>query len=84
MIEFTKRVLSNGMRLLHHYDPNTRMVAVNIMCHAGSRDEQQGKTGLAHLLEHLMFTGSKNASNYDEILQAAGGDSNAWTNSALW
>lgn len=81
MIEFTKRVLSNGMRLLHHYDPNTRMVAVNIMCHAGSRDEQQGKTGLAHLLEHLMFTGSKNASNYDEILQAAGGDSNAWTNS---
>lgn len=80
MIEYTKRMLSNGMRLLHHYDPMTRMVAVNLMYRVGSRDEHPGKTGLAHLMEHLMFSGSANVPNYDDALQKAGGESNAWTN----
>ena len=80
MIEYTKRMLSNGMRLLHHHDPMTRMVAVNIMCGVGSRDEHPGKTGMAHLMEHLMFSGSANVPDYDAVLQAAGGESNAWTN----
>lgn len=80
MIEYTKRMLSNGMRILHHYDPMTRMVAINLMYGVGSRDEKTGKTGMAHLMEHLMFSGSANVPNYDAPLQAAGGESNAWTN----
>ena len=79
MVEFSKRMLSNGMRLLHHYDAQTRMVAVNIMVGVGSRDENPGTTGLAHLMEHLMFSGSQNAVNFDLELQKAGGESNAWT-----
>lgn len=79
MVEFTKRMLSNGMRLLHHYDEQTRMVAVNILCKAGSRDEHEGTTGLAHLMEHLMFSGSAHVTNFDQELQRAGGESNAWT-----
>ena len=79
MVEFSKRMLSNGMRLLHHYDAQTRMVAVNIMVGVGSRDENPGTTGLAHLMEHLMFSGSLNAANFDLELQKAGGESNAWT-----
>ena len=80
MIEYTKRMLSNGMRLLHHFDPMTRMVAVNMTYFVGSRDEKPGKTGIAHFMEHLMFSGSANVPCYDTALQAAGGESNAWTN----
>ena len=81
MITFSKYVLSNGLRLLHHYDATTQMVALNLRYDVGSRDESPERTGLAHLFEHLMFGGSKNAPNYDAALQYAGGSSNAWTNS---
>ena len=73
MIEYTKRMLSNGMRLLHHFDPMTRMVAVNMTYFVGSRDEKPGKTGIAHFMEHLMFSGSANVPCYDTALQSAGG-----------
>lgn len=79
MIRFEKRMLSNGMRILHHYDSMTRMVAVNLMYGVGSRNEREGKTGLAHLFEHLMFSGSEHAPSFDQPIQAAGGESNAWT-----
>lgn len=72
-------MLPNGMRILHHYDGMTRMAAVNLLYGVGSRYEHKGKTGLAHLMEHLMFTGSAHVPNYDAPLQAAGGESNAWT-----
>lgn len=55
------------------------MVAVNILYRVGSCNERAPLTGLAHLLEHLMFTGSQHVANYDHELQAAGGESNAWT-----
>lgn len=55
------------------------MVAVNVLYLVGSSDEQPPLTGLAHLLEHLMFTGSEHVTSFDEALQAAGGESNAWT-----
>ncbi len=80
MISVNTHKLKNGLRLLHHYDDATQMVAVNLLYDVGSRDEQPGKTGLAHLMEHLMFTGSTNAPGFDAALQAAGGESNAWTN----
>ncbi|MGM9803212.1 MAG: M16 family metallopeptidase [Muribaculaceae bacterium] len=79
MISFRKHVLGNGLRLLHHYDATTRMVAVNLRYDVGSRDEDEHCTGLAHLFEHLMFGGSTNAPDFDGALQAAGGVSNAWT-----
>ncbi len=79
MIQFNTHLLSNGLRLIHHHDANTSMVAVNLLYDVGSSDEPPTKTGLAHLMEHLMFSGTKNVAKYDDMLQQAGGDSNAWT-----
>ncbi len=79
MIQVESCKLANGLRLLHHYDASTRMVAVNLLYDVGSRDEKPCLTGLAHLMEHLMFTGSLNAPSFDAPLQKAGGESNAWT-----
>lgn len=79
MIPFSTYRLKNGLRLLHYFDKNTQMVALNLLYDVGSKDENPKTTGLAHLFEHLMFTGSKHAPNFDEPLQAAGGSSNAWT-----
>ncbi|MEX2125020.1 MAG: pitrilysin family protein [Woeseia sp.] len=59
-IEFTEYTLDNGLRLIVHEDPKAPIVAVNIWYHVGSRNEQAGKTGFAHLFEHLMFNGSEN------------------------
>ena len=80
MIQFRIHRFNNGLRLIHHHDANTGMVAVNMLYDVGSSDENPDKTGLAHLLEHLMFSGTKNVKKYDEMLERAGGDSNAWTN----
>ena len=79
MISYNKYVLSNGLRLLHHYNATTQMVALNLRYDVGGRDESPERTGLAHLFEHLMFGGSLNAPDFDGALQAAGGSSNAWT-----
>jgi zinc protease len=59
-IEFTEFTLDNGLRLIVHEDSKAPIVAVNIWYHVGSRNEQPGKTGFAHLFEHLMFNGSEN------------------------
>lgn len=60
-------------------DHTTPLVAVNVSYDVGSRDEHPDRTGFAHLFEHLMFAGSKNAKDFDEPLQDAGGDNNAFT-----
>lgn len=83
MIEFEKHTLSNGLRLLLHRDDSTPMVAVNLAYDVGSRDEQPDRTGFAHLFEHLMFAGSENAPDFDDPVQRAGGDNNAFTNTDL-
>ena len=80
MINFTKFELDNGLRVLVHEDPSTPMAAVNILYNVGARDESPDKTGFAHLFEHLMFGGSANIPDFDDPLQKAGGDSNAFTN----
>ena len=59
-IEFTEYTLDNGLRLIVHEDTKAPIVAVNIWYHVGSKNEQPGKTGFAHLFEHLMFNGSEN------------------------
>jgi len=83
MIQFERTKLSNGLTVIVHHDKTTPMVAVNICYNVGSRDEHPDRTGFAHLFEHLMFGGSINIPSYDEPLQKAGGDNNAYTSNDL-
>ena len=59
-IPFTKYVLDNGLTLVVHEDHKAPVVSVNVWYHVGSKDEKDGRTGFAHLFEHLMFNGSEN------------------------
>ena len=80
MMKFEKIVLPNGLPVIVNYDPSTPLVAMNILYKVGARNEDAGRTGFAHLFEHLMFGGSLNIPSYDEPLQRAGGENNAFTN----
>ena len=79
MISFSRFTLPNGLRVIHHHDPGTAMVAVNLLYNVGARDEHPSQTGLAHLFEHLMFGGSANIPSFDAAIERAGGMNNAWT-----
>lgn len=83
MIQYKKFTLANGLRVLVHEDKSTPMAVVNIIYDVGARDENPDKTGFAHLFEHLMFGGSINIPTYDEPLQVAGGENNAFTTNDL-
>lgn len=83
MITYKKFQLSNGLRVIHHYDAKTPIVAMNILYDVGSRDEDPDRTGFAHLFEHLMFGGSVNIPDYDQVLEAAGGENNAFTSNDI-
>jgi len=83
MIHYNRFVLDNGLRVLVHEDTSTPMAVVDIMYDVGARDEDPDKTGFAHLFEHLMFGGSINIPEYDEPLQRAGGENNAYTTNDL-
>ncbi|HEX2188709.1 MAG TPA: pitrilysin family protein [Longimicrobiaceae bacterium] len=80
-IPFRQHLLGNGMRVIAHEDHGAPIVAVHLMYHAGSRHERPGRTGLAHLLEHLMFEGSEHAPKgaFDDLLERAGGTNNGST-----
>lgn len=79
MVHFSREILANGLRVLVHEDRTTPLVAINVLYDVGSRDEQPDKTGFAHLFEHLMFAGSKHIKDFDDPLQRAGGENNAYT-----
>ena len=83
MIQFERFTLSNGLKLLIHKDASTPMAVVNVLYDVGARDEKESQTGFAHLFEHLMFGGSINIPDYDEPLQLAGGENNAYTTNDL-
>ncbi|HWR33684.1 MAG TPA: pitrilysin family protein [Chitinophagaceae bacterium] len=83
MIQFEKFTLSNGLRVIVHQDLSTPMAVLDIMYDVGARDENPEQTGFAHLFEHLMFGGSVNIPDYDEPLQMAGGENNAYTTNDL-
>ena len=83
MILFEKFTLENGLRVLVHEDKSTPMAVVNVLYDVGAKDENPEKTGFAHLFEHLMFGGSINIPVYDEPLQVAGGENNAYTTNDL-
>lgn len=83
MIHFNRFILPNGLRVLVHEDTTTPMAVVDVLYDVGARDESPDKTGFAHLFEHLMFGGSVNIPVYDEPLQRAGGENNAYTTNDL-
>jgi len=83
MIQFEKFILANGLRVIVHQDLSTPMAVMNILYDVGARDENPERTGFAHLFEHLMFGGSVNIPDYDEPLQRAGGENNAYTTNDL-
>lgn len=82
-MEFTRFELENGLRVIHHQDPHSQTVILNILYNVGARDEEPDKTGFAHLFEHLMFGGSVNIPQYDKIVEEAGGSNNAYTSNDI-
>jgi zinc protease len=83
MIQFERFTLTNGLRVIVHEDSSTPMAVMDVMYDVGARDEDPNKTGFAHLFEHLMFGGSLHVEAYDEPLQMAGGENNAYTTNDL-
>jgi zinc protease len=79
MIHYEKFALDNGLTVIVHEDNSSPLACVNILYDVGARDEEESKTGFAHLFEHLMFGGSVNIPSYDEPLQMVGGENNAFT-----
>jgi zinc protease len=81
-IPYERHVLPNGLNVILHVDNSTPTVSVNTWYHVGSGYEKPGRTGFAHLFEHLMFEGSGNVAegDFDRLLEAAGGENNGSTN----
>lgn len=80
-IPFTKTTLPNGMTVIFHEEHAVPIVVVNVSYNVGSRYEAQGRTGFAHLFEHLMFMGTRRAPTkaFDAWMESSGGWNNAWT-----
>lgn len=79
MIDFEEFTLENGLQVIVHEDPTVQIAVMNILYKVGSRDENEQRTGFAHLFEHLMFGGSINVPDFDVELQKVGGENNAFT-----
>jgi zinc protease len=81
-VPFRQLQLPNGLNVILHQDKTVPVVAVNVWYHVGSANEKPGRTGFAHLFEHLMFEGSKNVpeGQFDILLEAAGANNNGSTN----
>jgi zinc protease len=80
-LPYTQFTLPNGLHVILHEDHSTPIVTVNVWYHVGSAREKPGRTGFAHLFEHLMFTGSGHVQEgeFDTLLEAAGGNNNGST-----
>jgi zinc protease len=80
-VTYTQFELPNGLHVILHEDHTVPLVTVNVWYHVGSAREKTGRTGFAHLFEHLMFMGSKHAKygDFDHLLEAVGGTNNAST-----
>ena len=81
-LPFERYTLSNGMTVILHEDHARPQVVVNVYFSVGSSDEKKGRTGFAHLFEHLMFMGTKDVPNgsFDTLMEQVGGSNNAFTN----
>src|SRR5262249_59951742 len=80
-VKYTQFTLPNGLTVILHEDHSVPLVTVNMWYHVGSSRERPGRTGFAHLFEHLMFMGSGHVKpgEFDTLLEAAGGDNNGST-----
>src|SRR5688500_10230607 len=80
-VAYSQFTLPNGLRVILHEDHSVPIVTVNTWFHVGSAREKPGRTGFAHLFEHLMFMGSGHVKpgEFDQLLEAAGGENNAST-----
>ena len=80
-LQYRATVLSNGLRVILSEDHSTPIVHVAVWYHVGSKNERAGRTGFAHLFEHMMFKGSKNVEPeaHTSIIAGVGGRSNAYT-----
>jgi zinc protease len=80
-IEYEKYQMANGMQVILHTDHSDPVISYSIMYHVGSGREVPGKTGFAHLFEHLLFSGSENVrpGQFDMIMENAGGSNNGFT-----
>ncbi len=83
MISYNLHTFENGLVLIYHQDKNTELCVVNTLYNVGSRDENPNKTGFAHLFEHLMFGGSVNIPDFDQPIQMASGENNAFTSNDI-
>lgn len=83
MIRYKDYTLDNGLRLIVNEDKNTELVAVNMLYKVGAKNEEEDNTGFAHLMEHLMFSGSENYKDFDILINSMGGESNAFTNNDI-
>ena len=81
-VAYTEFTLANGLHVILHRDTSVPVVAINVWYHVGSANERPGRTGFAHLFEHLMFEGSAHVPEgaFDNWLEAAGGNNNGSTN----
>ena len=80
MIKYKRQVLKNGLTVLVNRDRSSKLAAVNLLYMVGARNENEEKTGFAHLFEHLMFRGTHNVPDFDIPVQMACGENNAFTN----
>ena len=78
-ISFEKYSLPNGLEVILHVDRSLPMVTVNVWYHVGSKNEKKGRTGFAHLFEHLMFEGSEHIPSFDVPMERIGGTNNGST-----
>lgn len=82
-MKINRKTLANGLRVVHCLTPDSQMVYVNMLYAVGSKNEDYEYTGIAHLFEHLMFGGTKAVPSFDEPLESAGGENNAYTNNDI-
>ena len=80
MIAYRRKILSNGLTVLVNRDRQSKLAAVNLLYKVGARNEDPGRTGFAHLFEHLMFRGTRRVPNFDLPVQMPSGENNAFTN----
>lgn len=80
-VKFTEYDLNNGLHVILHQDKTAPVVAVSVMYHVGSKDEETERTGFAHFFEHLLFEGSDNMKRGDfmKLVSSNGGQNNANT-----
>ena len=80
-IKFTEFTLNNGLHVILHEDNSTPIVAISVMYHVGSKNENPERTGMAHFFEHLLFEGSENIARgeFDDYIENSGGSNNAYT-----